>query len=170
MIRQDISENQAKRIYIAIGSNLGNKRDNIERAKFKILQKGIKILASSSLYESLSWPNPNNPKFYNIVLNIETNYHPIDLLKILKNLEDEFGRRKLAKNAPRYCDIDIIDYKNLNIEDKVILPHPRMHTRNFVLFPLFELDKDWKHPMSKHHIKNLLLSLPITDINSIKQI
>ena len=94
------AENQAKRIYVGIGSNLGNKRDNIEKAKFKILQKGIKILASSSLYETLSWPNPNNPKFYNIVLKIETNYHPIDLLKIFKNLEDEFGRRKLAKTAP----------------------------------------------------------------------
>ena len=76
--------------------------------------------------------------------------------------------RGVSKKVKKKAKINI--KRILKIEDKVILPHPRMHTRNFVLFPLFELDKDWKHPMSKHHIKNLLLSLPITDINSIKQI
>ena len=97
MIRQDISENQAKRIYIAIGSNLGNRRDNIERAKFKILQKGIKILASSSLYESLSWPNPNNPKFYNIILKVSSDLKILELLKICKQIETSLGRKKAPK-------------------------------------------------------------------------
>ena len=170
MIKQDISENQVKFIYLGIGSNLGNKRNNIEKAKFKLAQNNIKILQSSSFYESLSWPNPNNPKFLNIVLKISTNFTLPELLKKCKEIEKNIGRKKSTINSPRECDIDIIDYENKIINDKIILPHPRMHTRNFVLLPLFELNKDWKHPVSKHNIKTLIFLLPNRDIRSIKQI
>ena len=170
MIKQDISENQVKFIYLGIGSNLGNKRNNIEKTKFKLGQNNIKILQSSSFYESLSWPNPNNPKFLNIVLKISTNFTLPELLKICKEIEKNIGRKKSTINSPRECDIDIIDYENKIINDKIILPHPRMHTRNFVLLPLFELNKDWKHPVSKHSIKTLIFLLPNRDIRSIKQI
>ena len=81
MTRQDILENQVKFVYLGIGSNLGNKIINIEKAKFKLIQNDIKILETSSYYESLSWPNPNNPKFLNIVLEIETNSTPLELIK-----------------------------------------------------------------------------------------
>ena len=170
MIKQDISENQVKFIYLGIGSNLGNKRNNIEKTKFKLGQNNIKILQSSSFYESLSWPNPNNPKFLNIVLKISTNFTPLQLLKKCKEIEKNIGRKKSTINSPRECDIDILDYENKIINDKIILPHPRMHTRNFVLLPLFELNKDWKHPVSKHNIKTLIFLLPNRDIRSIKQI
>ena len=170
MIKQDISENQVKFIYLSIGSNLGNKRNNIEKTKFKLGQNNIKILQSSSFYESLSWPNPNNPKFLNIVLKISTNFTLLELLKKCKEIEKNIGRKKSTINSPRECDIDIIDYENKIINDKIILPHPRMHTRNFVLLPLFELNKDWKHPVSKHDIKTLIFLLPNRDIRSIKQI
>ena len=170
MIKQDISENQVKFIYLGIGSNLGNKRNNIEKTKFKLGQNNIKILQSSSFYESLSWPNPNNPKFLNIVLKISKNFTLPELLKKCKEIEKNIGRKKSTINSPRECDIDIIDYENKIINDKIILPHPRMHTRNFVLLPLFELNKDWKHPVSKHNIKTLIFLLPNRDIRSIKQI
>jgi len=170
VIKQDISENQVKFIYLGIGSNLGNKRNNIEKTKFKLGQNNIKILQSSSFYESLSWPNPNNPKFLNIVLKISTNFTLPELLKKCKEIEKNIGRKKSTINSPRECDIDIIDYENKIINDKIILPHPRMHTRNFVLLPLFELNKDWKHPVSKHNIKTLIFLLPNRDIRSIKQI
>ena len=170
MIKQDISENQVKFVYLGIGSNLGNKRNNIEKTKFKLGQNNIKILQSSSFYESLSWPNPNNPKFLNIVLKISTNFTLLELLKKCKEIEKNIGRKKSTINSPRECDIDIIDYENKIINDKIILPHPRMHTRNFVLLPLFELNKDWKHPVSKHNIKTLIFLLPNRDIRSIKQI
>ena len=87
-----------------------------------------------------------------------------------KRQEISLGRKKRYKNAPRECDIDIIDYKRKKITQKINLPHPRMHSRNFVLFPLFELNKNWKHPISKDHIKKLIISLPNRDIRSIKQI
>ena len=82
----------------------------------------------------------------------------------------ENGRKKSTKNSPRICDIDIIDYKSQKIKSDIILPHPRMSERNFVLFPLFEINKNWKHPVSKVDIKRLIISLPIKDIRSIKQI
>ena len=170
MIRRDILENQVKFIYLGIGSNLGNKVSNIEKAKFKLFQNDIKILQSSSYYESLSWPNPNYPKFLNVVLKITTNLTPLKLLKKCKEIESLLGRKKTIKNSPRKCDIDIIDYRNKKMINKIILPHPRMHRRNFVLFPLFELNKDWKHPTLKHDIKKLILSLPNSDIRSIKKI
>ncbi len=170
MIKQDILENRAKPIYLAIGSNLGNKKNNIELAKFKLIQNDVRITQISSYYESLSWPNSNNPKFLNIVLKITTSLSPIDLLKICKQIEISLGRKKRSKNSPRECDIDIIDFKNKKMKGHIILPHPRMHARNFVLLPLYELNKAWKHPMSKNHIKKLILSLPDRDIRSIKQI
>ena len=170
MIKQDISENQVKFIYLGIGSNLGNKRNNIEKTKFKLGQNNIKILQSSSFYESLSWPNPNNPKFLNIVLKISTNFTLLELLKKCKEIEKNIGRKKSTINSPRECDIDIIDYENKIINDKIILPHPRMHNRNFVLFPLFEINKCWKHPILKHDIKKLIFSLSNRDIRSIKKI
>ena len=138
MIKQDILENRAKPIYLAIGSNLGNKKNNIELAKFKLIQNDVRITQISSYYESLSWPNSNNPKFLNIVLKITTSLSPIDLLKICKQIEISLGRKKRSKNSPRECDIDIIDFKNKKMKGHIILPHPRMHARNFVLLPLYE--------------------------------
>ena len=157
-------------IYLGIGSNLGNREINIENAKFRLEENKIKILESSSYYESLSWPNPKNPKFLNIVLKINTILTPSKLLEKCKKIEFDLGRKKSLKNSPRICDIDILDFNNKDISGKVILPHPRMHKRNFVLFPLFELNKDWKHPVLKHHIKRLIFLLSNKDIRSIKQI
>ena len=165
-----MSENLVKTIYLGIGSNLGNRKKNIELAKFKLIQKNIRIQKSSKIYESLSWPNPNNPKFLNIILEITSNLSPSKLIDICKEIEISLGRKKRSKNAPRECDIDIIDYYNLKIKNKIILPHPRMHERNFVLLPLYELNKVWTHPILKQPIKKLILSLSNKDIRSIKQI
>ena len=165
-----MSENLVNTIYLGIGSNLGNRRKNIELAKFKLIQNDIRIKKSSNIYESLSWPNPNNPKFLNIILEISSNLSPSKLIDVCKEIEISLGRKKRSKNAPRECDIDIIDYYNQKIKDKIILPHPRMHERNFVLLPLYELNKVWIHPILKQPIKKLILSLSNKDIRSIKQI
>ena len=170
MIKQELLENQVKPIFLGIGSNLGNRIVNIEKAKFRLIQNKIKILQSSSFYETLSWPNPKYPKYLNIVLKIVSTLKPNELLKVCKEIENYLGRKKTAKNSPRECDIDILDYANFTKNDKLQLPHPRMHLRNFVLFPLFEIDKDWKHPIFKEDIKKLILSLSIKDITSIKQL
>ena len=163
-------ENPVKSIYLGVGSNLGNKRKYIEQAKLKLLQNNIKIKKTSSFYESLSWPNPDNPKFLNIVLEVVTDLSPIKLLNICKKIEVSLGRKKRSKNAPRECDIDLLDYNGKKIDKNIILPHPRMHIRNFVLLPLYELNKAWIHPDLKLPIKKLILSLGNKDIRSIKQI
>jgi len=173
VIKQDTSENLAKIVYLAIGSNLGDKKLNIEKAKSNLQDHDINLLKCSSKYESNSWPNKNNPKFINIVLKIKTILPPISLLKILNIIELKLGRTRFKKNAPRTCDIDIIDYdkKILSIRNKkLILPHQSIATRNFVLLPLYEFDQSWKHPKTKINIVKLINSLPIKDLRSIKQI
>ena len=173
MKKQDILENQVKQSYLAIGSNLGNKITNIHIALSELKKNKIKIKKVSSHYLSKSWPNPLMPSFINIVIEIETILTPLELLKICNNIELKLGRVRLKKNAPRTCDIDIIDYdkKILNINsDKLRIPHPEMTKRNFVLLPLFEINRSWKHPESKINIVNLINSLSIKDLRSIKQI
>ena len=173
MKKQDISENLANPAYLAIGSNLGNKISNIEITKFELEKYKVKILKSSSNYMSESWPDSSMPNYINIIIKIETSLAPLELLKICNLIELKLGRIRLKKNAPRTCDIDIIDYdkKILNEKNgKLILPHPRMSERNFVLLPLFEVDKSWKHPKSKINIVNLINSLPVKNLRSIKQI
>jgi len=163
-------ENQVKKVFLGVGSNLGNRQKNIELSKIALTNSGIKILKSSSFYESLSWPDPKKPKFLNIVLEIETTIHPISLLKICKKIEKSLGRKISTINSPRICDIDILDYGNKVMNNGINLPHPRMHQRNFVLIPLFEIRKKWLHPKSKNHIKTLISKLSNKDITSIKQI
>ena len=168
--KQDTSENLVKTIYLGIGSNLGNKITNIEKAKSFLLENNINFVSISSYYETPSWPNPRNPKFINIVLKINTLLKPIELLNLCKTIEAKLGRKKSPKNSPRECDIDIIDYNGLILKNKLILPHKMMHKRNFVLLPLFEIEKEWVHPIIKANIKKLILSLSDSDIRSIKQI
>ena len=170
MIKQDISENQAKMVYIGIGSNLGNKINNIEKAKYLLIINKIKILKSSNYYESLSWPDPKNPKFVNIIIQSDTKFSPKKLLGIFKSIEEKLGRRNKKRNSPRECDIDIISHGNKIIKGNILIPHHKMHQRNFVLIPLYELNKKWVHPKFKTNIKKLIFSLPIKDIRSIKQI
>ena len=173
MKKQDISENLVNLAYLAIGSNLGNKIRNIEITKIELEKYEINILKSSSNYISESWPDPSMPNYINIIIKIKTSLTPLELLKICNLIELKLGRVRGKKNAPRTCDIDIIDYdkKILNKKNsQLILPHPRMSKRNFVLLPLFEVDKSWKHPKSKINIVNLINSLPVKDLRSIKQI
>ncbi len=172
MKKQDISENQAKTVFLGIGSNIGNRKKYIEKAKFYLSQHELYFISVSNFYETPSWPDPNNPKFLNIVLKIKTKHNPLDLLKLCKKIEIKLGRIKSVKNAPRVCDIDIIDFKGyIKIEtDEINLPHKMMHKRNFVLFPLFEIQKNWIHPVKKIDVKTLILQLPYRDIRSIKQI
>ena len=175
MIKPDISENQVNIAFLGIGSNLGNKIKNIEKTKFFLEKNSIKIIKSSNIYETLSWPNKNDPKFYNIVIKIITKLKPTKLFNTIKNIEKKLGRKKTLVNKPRTCDIDILDYKGQiyklsSNNNKLIIPHPRLHNRNFVLFPLFEIEKDWKHPLKKTKIQDLIGKLDNSSLYSIKQI
>ena len=172
MKKQDILENQAKIVFLGIGSNLGQRKINIEKAKFLLAEHNLDFLSVSSYYETSSWPDPTKPMFLNIVLKLKCFYNPQQLLKICKSIETQLGRKEAKKNAPRTCDLDIIDFNRLVSKKnaKINLPHKMMHKRSFVLFPLFEIQKNWVHPDKQIDIKTLISLLPDRDIRSIKQI
>ena len=173
MKRQDILENQVKIVYLGLGSNLGNRKINLEKAKFLLNKNNIKIIKSSSYYETQSWPNINFPKYYNIVLKVKTTLSPFLLLDKIKLIEKKLGRNDSKKNYPRKCDIDILDYSNKILQLKfnnlkLQTPHPRLHCRNFVLVPLHEIDKNWVHPKLKENISKIILKNGPDNLRTIK--
>ena len=173
MIKQDISEKQAKYTYLALGSNLGDKKKNIEIAKQLLIKNQIFIKDTSSYYETSSWPDKNFPRFFNIILKVKTDLSLENLFKIIKNIEKKIGRKRAPRNYPRLCDIDIIDFKGLclkiQLDDNYIeTPHPRMNNRNFVIFPLYEVNKHWIHPKTKMNINSLINQLDNVDFSDIR--
>ena len=174
MIKQDISERQVKSTYLSIGSNLGDKRANIEKAKHFLSQNDILIQNTSSYYETPSWPNKSFPKFFNIIVKIKTKLSLVDLFITIKKIEKDIGRKKALRNYPRVCDIDIIDFKgkclNVQLENNsnIQTPHPRMHNRNFVIFPLYEVNKSWIHPKTKANIYTIIKKFRNVDFSDIR--
>ena len=169
-----MSEKLAKIAFLGIGSNLGNKKRNIELAKSKLKKNNITITKVSKNYETLSWPDKKKPKFVNIVLKIKTSLSPKNLMNKCLYIEKELGRLRNKKNEPRTCDIDIIDYDKMIVKgtksQNLTIPHPKMHKRNFVLLPLFEIAKTWIHPSKKVSIKELINALDAKDLRTIKLI
>ena len=114
----------------------------------------------SNFYETPSYPNQNLPKFLNvgIIINFEKDY--FKLLGIIKLIEKKLGRIKTKKNYPRIIDIDIIDFnKEVKNTKEIILPHPRCHLRNFVLYPILQIDPNWSHPIIKKNVQFLINNL-----------
>ena len=165
-------------IYIGIGSNLpssfGNRFKNIYLAISFLQEKKIKLIKKSSVYETFSYPNKKDPKFINAVIKISTTLSPMMLMQKCLNIENDLGRKRSKKNEPRICDIDIIDYdqKILTVTkgNKLILPHPEMHKRSFVLLPLYEISQSWIHPVKKKKINKLIKLLNIEDLRAINLI
>ena len=173
MKKQDILEKEVNTVFLSIGSNLGDKKFNIELTKTYLVSDKIRIISSSCYYRTPSWPDPNFPEYINIILKIKTKLSLKSLFVLIKKIEKKIGKRKRIINYPRKCDIDIIDYNQKNTKLKInrnelVVPHPRMHTRNFVLFPLFELESNWTHPKSYENIADLLKKVPLRDIRTIK--
>ena len=151
-------------IYLGIGSNLSYRFTNINLAVSYLKEKKVNLIKKSSFYESFSYPNKDNPKFINIVIAVKTTLSPCDLMKTLLSIEEKLERKRLKKNDPRTCDIDIIDYKNKIINSKfnnfeLEIPHQSLDTRNFVLFPLKEICPNWIHPVNKRSIDVLIQNL-----------
>ena len=146
--------------YIGIGSNLGNRQKNCLRAIELLKEKKIVVTKRSSLYETEPWGIKDQPKFLNMVIEIETKLNPEELLVILKDIENEVGRKESLKWGPRVIDLDILLVDNLVLnQDDLIIPHPLMHKRDFVLRPLAEIAPDVKHPLLKLSIDELMQKL-----------
>ncbi len=162
-------------IYINIGSNLnsseGDRLYNLKKSIKLINTKKIKIINISNIYETPSYPNEKNPKFLNVCLAVQSKEKPDLLIKIFKSIEKKLQRNRGLKNQPRTCDIDIIDYYGKIINsNQLILPHPRAHLRNFVLFPLKEISPKWIHPIFNKKIEFLIRNLNLKLRNEITRL
>ena len=151
-------------IHINIGSNLdskyGTKFKNISIAINLLINSKLKIKRISNFYETPSYPDKRLPKFINIGLTAEYDFHQTKLFKEISLIEKKIGRLKTKKNDPRVCDIDIIDFNGLIKNSRILkLPHPRSHNRNFVLYPIREIDPKWIHPIIKKNVDFLISEL-----------
>ena len=151
-------------IHINIGSNLessfGNRFVNISTAINLLINSKLKIIKISDFYETPSYPNKKLPYFLNI--GISANYHDNEtvLINKIQLIEKKIGRTKSKKNDPRVCDIDIIDFNGLIIDKKNLkTPHEKCHLRNFVLYPILQIDSEWVHPILKKNVKFLINKL-----------
>ena len=151
-------------IHLNIGSNLnsihGSRFNNINIAINLLIESKIKINKISNFYETPSYPNQSFPNFLNVGLIVNYKNDYFDLFKKIKLIEKKLGRIKTKKNDPRIIDIDIIDFKNeIKNTKELILPHPKCHLRNFVLFPIRQIDPIWVHPIFKKNTQYLINNL-----------
>ena len=155
-------------ILLSLGSNLPSKFCDSKNTILKCYEffnnNDIKILKKSSFYETFAIPNKSDPKFVNSVISVETKFSAEELIKYILKVEEKFDRKREQINAPRTCDIDILDFNSeiINIFNKNIsleIPHPRLEQRSFVLYPIREIDKNWKSPLSGKKIDQLIENL-----------
>ena len=130
-------------VYIALGANLGNREANLRMA-LRAMTRMARVQAVSALYESEPEGGVAQPAYYNAVCRIETGLEPLPLLRFLKGLEHEIGRRPTSEpKGPRPIDLDILMFDDRVVDsDDLVIPHPRMTSRPFVLTPLAELAPD----------------------------
>lgn len=137
------------KVFLGIGGNIGNKHNNFDKV-IKIIENELGLIAkSSSIYETPPWGFKTKDNFWNQVLLIKTNFPPNELLERIHKIEKQFGRKREGTNYnSREMDIDILYYDDEFIEsESLIVPHPKMHLRKFVLVPLNEIAPNFKHPL-----------------------
>jgi len=152
-------------ILIGLGANLSGPYGSPEKALqacdpvFKA--RGFPIVSSSHIWMSAPVPLSDQPWYRNAVVRVETALSPEVLITALHSIEADFGRVRSARNASRVLDLDLLVYDDVVLErDDLYVPHPRMHTRAFVLYPLQENAPDWIHPVLKQPVDVLIENLP----------
>lgn len=149
-----------KKVFIGLGSNLGDREKKLDEAKIRIEATIGKIIAASSLYQTEPWGFKSENDFLNMVICAETNLIPSGLLGRILMIESQMGRIRCEDQfSSREIDIDILLYDNEIInEGSVKIPHPRMPERRFVLVPLCEIGSEIVHPVMNQTIESLLKS------------
>ena len=147
--------------FIGFGSNLGDRLDFCDRAVTLLsLLPASQVIAVSSLYETEPVADAGNPGpgwFLNGVVRLETEVTPESLLEVCREAERALGRNQERRDGPRTLDLDILFYGDRVInEASLVIPHPRLHLRRFVLTPMVELDPGWRHPVLHRTVKDLL--------------
>ena len=152
--------------YLSLGSNLGDRMAYFVQAK-NLLEPAVQIVVESTIYETDPWGYLDQPKFLNQVIQVTTSLNPHELLIYNKNIERKLGREKVIRNGPRIIDLDILffDHEVICLPD-LIVPHPAMAERAFILVPLAEIAPDFSHPILKITISEMLSKL---DQSSVKK-
>ncbi len=131
------------RVFLGLGSNLGDRRRLLRDA----VDAMPDLVAVSSLYESAPVGGPEQGQYLNIVVELDTDLEPLELLGVCRRLELAAGRERVVRWGPRTLDVDVLWIDGVELDtDELTVPHPRMHERNFVMDPLLELDPDFFHP------------------------
>jgi 2-amino-4-hydroxy-6-hydroxymethyldihydropteridine diphosphokinase len=163
------SQKIGKMIFLGLGGNLicetyGSPRRTCGAALEILARRGVTLAAHSHWYESAPVPISEQPWFVNGVVSVETALSPDQLVKTVLQVEGELGRRRSVPNAARTIDIDVLAYNDQIVSGSprsdVEIPHPRMHSRAFVLYPLADIAPEWVHPTSGRHIRDLIDALP----------
>jgi 2-amino-4-hydroxy-6-hydroxymethyldihydropteridine diphosphokinase len=166
-------------ILIALGANLsseyGTPLQTLRASLLALSQRGVRPVRVSRGFQTPAWPDPSDPPFVNAVAAVETDLEPSALMAVLHQVEDAFGRVRTARNAPRRLDLDLIDYDGRVESGALILPHPRVETRGFVLIPIADIAPDWRHPVSGKCVADLIGALDagaraaITPLGSLRE-
>jgi 2-amino-4-hydroxy-6-hydroxymethyldihydropteridine diphosphokinase len=146
--------------YLSLGSNVGDRENNLRDAIARLAGAGT-IVAASSFYETEPVEFTRQARFLNCIVALETTATPDQLMAALLAIEQQMGRRRSQKKGPRTIDIDIVLFGDRVVESPTLtIPHPAMHQRRFVLEPLAEIAPEAQHPVFKRTVRELLASLP----------
>jgi 2-amino-4-hydroxy-6-hydroxymethyldihydropteridine diphosphokinase len=156
--------------YLLLGTNLGNKKQNLHEATVHLSQQAGQILKSSSVYETMPWGVTDQPSYWNQVLLLQTTLVAQELLQVINTIEKELGRERRIRWEARIIDIDILYFNDLVIETASLsIPHPRMASRRFTLVPLAEIAPHFVHPVlgktSLELLENCADTLPVVRVD-----
>ena len=150
-----------RRIYLSLGSNIGDREANLRRAVEQLASQDMRVLHTSRIYETEPVDYVDQAWFLNQVVEAETALFPMQLLTRVGRVERELGRKRTVRKGPRTIDIDILFYGAVVVETtRLEIPHPRIAERRFVLVPLAELAPDLRHPVTHRTIRQMLESAP----------
>ena len=150
-----------KRVYLSLGSNIGDREGNLRKAVERLAALDIRVLRASRIYETEPVDYKDQAWFLNQVVEAETALFPMQLLTRTGRVERELGRTRTVRNGPRTIDIDILFYGAATVETaRLEIPHPRIAQRRFVLAPLAELAPLLRHPVTHRTVREMLESAP----------
>ncbi|HUI43735.1 MAG TPA: 2-amino-4-hydroxy-6-hydroxymethyldihydropteridine diphosphokinase [Terriglobia bacterium] len=153
--------NQMRRVFLALGSNLGDRRANITNALTRLGESGVEVRRVSSFYRTEPVGYTAQPWFLNCAAQVGTDLMPLQLLQRCQAIQRALGRRPGRRNGPRAIDIDILFYGNAIVHSaELTIPHARMGERRFVLLPLSEIAGDAEHPVTRQMVREMLAGAP----------